>query len=68
MVRFLEDHNYYMEQCTIGTMRESIFAVGQELVSRDQIDHLDDVFHFSIEGRDRSSASLRSCRRRRHPE
>ena len=48
-VRFLENHNYYMEQRTIGTMRESIFAVGQELVSRGQIDHADDVFHFSID-------------------
>jgi pyruvate,water dikinase len=48
-VRFLEDHNYFMEQCTIGTMRESIFAVGREIVIRDQIDHADDVFHFSID-------------------
>jgi len=47
-VRFLEDHNYYMEQCTIGTMREAIYSVGLALVKRGQIDHPDDVFHFSI--------------------
>jgi phosphoenolpyruvate synthase/pyruvate phosphate dikinase len=47
-VRFLEDHNYYMEQCTIGTMRESIYSLGMDLVKRGQIDHPDDVFHFSL--------------------
>lgn len=48
-VRFLEDHNYYMEQCTIGTFREAIDLVGRALVERDQIDDPDDVFHFSID-------------------
>ncbi len=48
-VRFLEDHNYYMEQCTIGTMREAIHGVGTCLVERGQIDAADDVFHFSIQ-------------------
>jgi phosphohistidine swiveling domain-containing protein len=47
-VRFLEDHNYYMEQLTVGTMREAIFNTGQDLVKRGQIEHADDVFHFSI--------------------
>lgn len=47
-VRFLEDHNYYMEQLTIGTMREAIFDAGQALVRRGQVEHPDDVFHFSI--------------------
>lgn len=47
-VRFLEDHNYYMEQCTMGTMREAIFEVGSEMVQRDMIDTPDHVFHFSI--------------------
>ncbi|MEE2754077.1 MAG: PEP/pyruvate-binding domain-containing protein [Candidatus Latescibacterota bacterium] len=47
-VRFLEDHNYYMEQCTVGTMREAIFDTGQALVKRGQIEYADDVFHFSI--------------------
>ncbi|MBT4140189.1 MAG: hypothetical protein HOE48_19890 [Candidatus Latescibacteria bacterium] len=47
-VRFLEDHNYYMEQCTMGTMREAIFEVGSEMVQRDMIDTPNDVFHFSI--------------------
>jgi len=48
-VRFLEDHNYYMEQCSIGTMREAIHWVGQGFVERGSIDEPDDVFHFSIE-------------------
>ena len=47
-VRFLEDHNYYMEQCTLGTMREAIFAVGRALGRRNQIDHADDIFHFTL--------------------
>ncbi len=48
-VRFLEDHNYYMEQCSGGTAREAIDAVGRDLVSRNAIDEADDVFHLSIE-------------------
>jgi phosphohistidine swiveling domain-containing protein len=47
-VRFLENHNYYMEQCTMGTMREAIFEVGQKLVEKNLIDTPDDVCHFSI--------------------
>jgi phosphohistidine swiveling domain-containing protein len=47
-VRFLEDHNYYMEQCTVGTMREAVFEVGSEMVKQNLIDTPDDVFHFSI--------------------
>lgn len=47
-VRFLEDHNYYMEQCSGGTAREAIDAVGRDLVSRNAIDEADDVFHLSI--------------------
>jgi pyruvate,water dikinase len=47
-VRFLEDHNYYMEQCTVGTMREAIFEVGSAMVQKDIIDTPDDVFHFAI--------------------
>ena len=48
MVRFLEDHNYYMEQCTVGTMREALHAVGQYMVHENLIDEPDDVFHFEI--------------------
>ena len=47
-VRFLEDHNYYMEQCTGGTAREAIFAVGQNMVQADLIERADDVLHFSL--------------------
>lgn len=47
-VRFLEDHNYYMEQCTGGTAREAVFAVGREMVRQNLIEHADDVLHFSI--------------------
>ena len=45
---FLEDHNYYIEQCTGGTMREAINEVGCELVRRDIMDAPDDVLHLSI--------------------
>ena len=48
-VRFLEDHNYYMEQCTIGTMREAIHLVGRAFAERGQIDEPDDIIHFSVE-------------------
>lgn len=47
-IRFLENHNYYMEQCTMGTMREAIFEVGQKLVEKNLIDTPDDVCHLSI--------------------
>ena len=47
-VRFLEDHNYYMEQCSGGTAREAIDAVGQDLVNQNVVDASDDVFHFSL--------------------
>ena len=47
-IRFLENHNYYMEQCTMGTMREAIFEVGQKLVNKNLIDTPDDVCHLSI--------------------
>ena len=48
-VRFMEDHNYYMEQCTVGTMREAIFEVGELMVKKDLIDSPDDIFHFSFD-------------------
>jgi len=48
-VRFMEDHNYYMEQCTVGTMREAIFEVGKLMVRKDLIDSPDDIFHFSLD-------------------
>lgn len=48
-VRFLEDHNYYMEQCTMGTMREAVHQVGQEMVAQNLIDTSDDVCHFSVD-------------------
>lgn len=47
-VRFLEDHNYYMEQCTVGTMREAIFEVGQKMVQKNMTNAPDDVVHFSV--------------------
>ncbi len=47
-VRFLEDHNYYMEQCSGGTAREAIDAVGQDLVKWNVVDASNDVFHFSL--------------------
>lgn len=48
-VRFLENHNYYMEQCSIGTMREAVYAVGQAFVKNDLIEHPDDVIHLTLE-------------------
>ena len=45
----MEDHNYYMEQCTVGTMREAIFEVGELMVRKDLIDSPDDIFHFSFD-------------------
>ena len=48
MVRFLEDHNYYMEQCSVGTMREAMHDAGQQMINRNLIDAPDDIFHFSI--------------------
>ena len=48
-VVFLEDHNYYMEQRTMGVLREAMHTVGAELVRRDLVDEPDDVFHFSLE-------------------
>lgn len=47
-VRFLEDHNYYMEQCTGGTAREAIFAVGHSMAQEGLIEHADDVLHLSL--------------------
>jgi rifampicin phosphotransferase len=47
-VKFLEDHNYYMEQCSVGMLREAFHLVGKTLVDRGQIDEPDDVYHFSI--------------------
>ncbi|MDA0709720.1 MAG: hypothetical protein O3B73_05855, partial [bacterium] len=47
-VRFLENHNFYMEQCTMGTMREAIYEVGQRLVSDNLVEEPNDVCHFSI--------------------
>lgn len=48
-VRFLENHNYYMEQCSVGTMREAVYAVGQAFVKHDLIEHPDDVIHLSLD-------------------
>lgn len=59
-VRFLEDHNYYMEQCSGGTAREAIDAVGQDLVNQNAVDASDDVFHFSL-------AELRALATAAHP-
>lgn len=59
-VRFLEDHNYYMEQCGAGTMREAIHDLGTALVELDRIDDPDDVFHFSLD-------ELREIARERKP-
>ena len=59
-VRFLEDHNYYMEQCSGGTAREAIDAVGQDLVNQNAVDASDDVFHFSL-------AELRALATTAHP-
>jgi pyruvate,water dikinase len=59
-VRFIEDHNHYMEQCSIGTMREAVFDVGRVLVERNLIDDPDDVIHFTI-------AELRSVAADPHP-
>ena len=44
-VRF-EDHNYYMEQCSGGTAREAIDAVGQDPANWNVVDASNDVFHF----------------------
>jgi pyruvate,water dikinase len=48
-VRFLEDHNYYMEQCSTGTMREAVYEVGRMLVTMDLVEGPDDAAHFSLE-------------------
>jgi pyruvate,water dikinase len=48
-VRFMEDHNYLMEQCTHGSLREAIYETGKALVARDMIDEPDDVLHISLQ-------------------
>jgi len=60
-VRFLEDHNYYMEQCTVGTMREAIYEVGQKMVELNMIDAPDDIFHFT-------TAELKKLARKKTPD
>ncbi len=60
-VIFLEDHNYYMEQRTVGALREAMHHVGSELVRRDVVDTADDIFHFGL-------AELRQIARARIPE
>jgi phosphoenolpyruvate synthase/pyruvate phosphate dikinase len=47
-VRILENHNYWMEQCTYGTLREAIFEVGTALVQENLMDDPDDIIHFSV--------------------
>jgi rifampicin phosphotransferase len=48
-VRFLENHNYYMEQCSIGTMREAVYAVGKALVEDGLVEDPDDIVHLSLD-------------------
>ena len=72
-VRFLEDHNYSMEQSTVGTMREAIFEVGKALVWKDLIDVEDDVIHVSLAelkeiARDKNPGDLRTLVRKRSEE
>ncbi len=63
-VRWLEDHNYWMEQCTYGTMRQTLWEAGQYLVKEGLIEEADDIFHLSMRdltrwGRNRGPADLR---------
>ena len=48
-VVFIEDHNHYMEQLTVGAMREAMHNVGSELARRDLVETPDDVFHLSLD-------------------
>jgi pyruvate,water dikinase len=48
-VRFMEDHNFLMEQCTHGTLREAIFEIGSVLLAEGIIDGPDDALHISLE-------------------
>ncbi|MCZ6633229.1 MAG: PEP-utilizing enzyme, partial [bacterium] len=47
-VRLLENHNYWMEQCTEGTLREAISEVGSALVRENMIEDPDDIIHLSM--------------------
>ena len=46
--RSLEDHNYMMEGCSSGTLREAIHDVGAHMVELGLIDQADDVRYFGI--------------------
>jgi pyruvate,water dikinase len=48
-VVFIEDHNHYMEQLTVGALREAMHNVGSELARRDLVEAPDDVFHLSLD-------------------
>lgn len=48
-VRSMENHNHMMEQCTTGTLREAMHAVGTALVAKGLIDAADDVLHVSLQ-------------------
>jgi phosphohistidine swiveling domain-containing protein len=45
----MEDHNYLMEQSTVGQMREAMHLVGESLVKTGLIDHPADVLHISLD-------------------
>jgi phosphohistidine swiveling domain-containing protein len=44
----MEDHNDWMDQASIGIVRDSAYRVGEHLVQTGVIDHPDDVMHLSI--------------------
>lgn len=48
-VRMLEDHNALMEQETWGTCREALHTLAKLLVAEQLLEHIDDVFHLSLD-------------------
>ena len=45
----MEDHNYLMEQSTVGQMREAIHQMGESLVKAGLVDDTLDALHISLE-------------------
>ena len=45
----MEDHNYLMEQCTVGQMREAMHQMGESLVKAGLLDDATDALHISLD-------------------
>ena len=69
----MEDHNFLMEQCTVGNLRDAIHMAGEALVASRMLDLADDVLHVSIEelrsiAADEGPKDLRALVAERHAE